>query len=111
VGCDLELEITAGALPGVYTVAVNSPAGTAAGTVRLDAAGLLGRRRELAASVLASAVTTRSGLSMLERPVREVMAALRDPVITHVPTAGRHQQRQSPPASRPRHQTPASHCC
>ena len=74
--CDLELEITAGTEPGAYTVSVDSPAGTAAGTIRLDAAALLGRRREMAASVLASALTTRSGLSMLERPVREVGTAL-----------------------------------
>ena len=77
VGCDLELEITSGGVPGVYVVAVDSPAGAAAGRVRLDIDGLLSRRRELAASVLASAVTTRAGLSSaLERPVREVGEAL-----------------------------------
>jgi len=76
VSCDFELEITPGATRGAYAVAVNSPAGASAGTVRLDVAALLGRRRELAASVLASAVTTRAGLSGLERPVREVGRAL-----------------------------------
>ena len=74
---DLQLEITSGGAPGVYTVAADSPAGAAAGTVRLDTDGLLSRRRELAASVLASAVTTRAGLSSaLEAPVREVGEAL-----------------------------------
>jgi hypothetical protein len=63
VGCDLELELTPGPGPGAYAVAVDSPAGAAVGTVRLDVAGLLARRRELAASVLASAVTARAGLS------------------------------------------------
>jgi hypothetical protein len=72
----VELEITPGATRGAYAVAANSPAGASAGTVRLDVAALLGRRRELAASVLASAVTTRAGLSGLERPVREVGRAL-----------------------------------
>ena len=61
----------------MYAVAADSPAGAAAGTVRLDTDGLLSRRRELAASVLASAVTTRAGLSSaLEAPVREVGEAL-----------------------------------
>lgn len=76
--CDLELEITAGGEPGVYTVAVDSPAGAAAGTIRLDAAGLLGRRRELAVRVLASAVPAR--LTDQEGPVREVGTALFDAV-------------------------------
>lgn len=80
MGCDLELEITAAAAAGEYTIAVDSPAGTATGTARLDAAGLLGRRREMAASVLASAATARSGLTALERPVREVGQALFDAV-------------------------------
>ena len=77
MGCDLELEIASGGAPGVYVVAVESPGGAAAGTVRLDVGRLLSRRRELAASVLASAVTTRAGLSSaLEGPVREVGEAL-----------------------------------
>ncbi|MET1000134.1 MAG: CHAT domain-containing protein, partial [Marmoricola sp.] len=40
--------------------------------MRLDAAAILDRRRELAASVLASAVTSRSTFSTMERPVRDV---------------------------------------
>ncbi len=72
MGNDLEIEIRAGATPGTYDVEVDSPAGTATGTMQLDAAAILGRRRELAASVLASAVTSRSTFSTLERPVRDV---------------------------------------
>ena len=69
---DLEIEIRAGSTPGTWEVEVDSPAGTATGTMTLDAAGILNRRRELAASVLASAVTSRSTFSALERPVRDV---------------------------------------
>jgi len=78
VALDLQLEISPGGVPGMYAVAVDSPAGAAAGTMRLDTGGLLSRRRELAASVLASTVTTtRAGLSSaLEGPVREVGEAL-----------------------------------
>ena len=72
MGHDLEIEIRAGSTPGTYDVEVDSPAGTATGTMELDAAAILGRRRELAASVLASAVTSRSTFSTLERPVRDV---------------------------------------
>ncbi len=61
-----------GAKAGTWEVEVDSPAGTATGTMHLDAAGILGKRRELAASVLASAVTSRSTFSTLERPVRDV---------------------------------------
>lgn len=70
--CDLELEITAGAAPGHYIITVESPAGAASGQLRLDAEMLLGRRRELASAVLASAVPTRGRLSAQELPVREV---------------------------------------
>jgi tetratricopeptide (TPR) repeat protein len=70
--CDLELEITSGATPGLYIITVNSPAGSASGQVRLDAEGLLSRRRELASAVLASAVPTRGTLTAQELPVREV---------------------------------------
>ncbi len=76
MGKDLEIEIRLGSGPGSYEVSVDSPAGSASGTMQLDSAGLLGRRRELAASVLASAVTSRSGFSTLERPVRDVGQAL-----------------------------------
>jgi CHAT domain/Kelch motif/Galactose oxidase, central domain len=72
LSCDLELEIMSGAAPGDYVVAVDSPAGAASGTVRLDVTTLLSRRRELSATVLASAVSSRAGLSALEQPVREV---------------------------------------
>jgi tetratricopeptide (TPR) repeat protein len=72
MSCDLELEITSGATPGLYIITVNSPAGSASGQVRLDAESLLSRRRELASAVLASAVPTRGTLSAQELPVREV---------------------------------------
>ncbi len=72
MGNDLEIEIREGTSPGTYVVDVDSPAGTATGTMRLDAAAILERRRELAASVLASAVTSRSTFSTMERPVRDV---------------------------------------
>jgi tetratricopeptide (TPR) repeat protein len=72
MGCDLEVEIRATNVPGEYDVSVDSPAGTASEVIQLDASRLLGRRRELAASVLASAVTSRSVLPSLERPVRDV---------------------------------------
>ena len=73
---DLEIEIRAGATPGTYDVEVDSPAGTATGTMRLDAASILSRRRDLASSVLASSVTSRSTFSTTEAPVREVGNAL-----------------------------------
>ncbi len=76
MGNDLEIEIRAGSTPGTYEVEVDSPAGTATGTMQLDAASILNRRRELAASVLASAVTQRAAYSTLEAPVREVGHAL-----------------------------------
>jgi tetratricopeptide (TPR) repeat protein len=72
MSCDLELEITSGAAPGLYIITVNSPAGSASGQVRLDAESLLSRRRELASAVLASAVPTRGTLSPQELPVREI---------------------------------------
>jgi hypothetical protein len=87
--CDLELEIAAGREPGVYTVAVDSPAGGAAGTIRVDTTGLLGRRRELAARVLLSAAPVR--LTDLEGPVREVGTALFDAVFVER-VYGRYQQ-------------------
>jgi tetratricopeptide (TPR) repeat protein len=76
MGNDLEIEIAPGEEPGSYQVQVDSPAGTAVGTMQLDAPSILGRRRELAASVLASAVTSRSGFTTLEEPVRDVGHAL-----------------------------------
>ena len=76
MGNDLEIEIRAGSTPGTYEVEVDSPAGPATGTMQLDADAILSRRRELAASVLASAVTQRSAYSTLEAPVREVGHAL-----------------------------------
>ncbi len=72
MGSDLEIEIREGTSPGTYVVEVDSPAGTATGKMRLDATAILDRRRELAASVLASAVTSRSTFSTMERPVRDV---------------------------------------
>ena len=72
MSCDLELEITSGAAPGHYIIAVDSPAGATTGQLRLDAEKLLSRRRELASAVLASAVPTRGRLSAQELPIREV---------------------------------------
>src|SRR4051812_32448615 len=82
MGNDLEIEIRAGSTPGTWEVEVDSPAGTASGSMQLDAPGILGRRRELAASVLASAVTSRSTFSTLERPVRDVGHALFESLFT-----------------------------
>jgi hypothetical protein len=76
MGCDLEVEIAPSEEYGTYRVNVDSPAGATSGELRLDVDGLLGRRREVAASVLASAVKTRAGLPIQERPVREVGQAL-----------------------------------
>ena len=72
MSCDLELEITSGSAPGHYIITVDSPAGATTGQLRLDAERLLGRRRELASAVLASAVPTRGRLSAQELPIREV---------------------------------------
>ena len=72
MNCDLELEITSSAESGLYIIAVDSPAGTASGQLRLDTEKLLSRRPELASAVLASAVPTRGTLSAQELPVREV---------------------------------------
>src|SRR5215470_5183592 len=72
MSCDLELEIIASDTPGLYIIAVDSPAGAASGELRLDVEELLGRRRELASAVLVSAVPTRSRLSAQELSVREV---------------------------------------
>ena len=72
MSCDLQLEITSGPAPGHYIIAIDSPAGATTGQLRLDAEKLLGRRRELASAVLASAVPTRGRLSAQELPIREV---------------------------------------
>jgi len=72
MGHDFVIEIRAGSSVAGYEVEVESPAGPATATMQLDYAGILGRRRELAASVLASAVTSASAFSTLERPVRDV---------------------------------------
>ena len=76
MGNDLEIEIRLGSASGHYEVSVDSPAGSARGVMQLDSADVLGRRRELAASVLASAVPSRSGFATLEAPVRDVGQAL-----------------------------------
>ena len=89
MGNDLEIEIRAGSSPGTYVVEVDSPAGTATGKMRLDAEGILDRRRELAASVLASAVTSRSTFSTMERPVRDVGRKLFKALFTS-PVYGRY---------------------
>jgi carbon-monoxide dehydrogenase large subunit len=74
---DLELEIQADPEPGSYSITVRSPAGEATGSSRLDVTELSSRRRELQATVLASAVTkARRILSPAEETVREVGQAL-----------------------------------
>jgi tetratricopeptide (TPR) repeat protein len=77
MAAELELKIEPSAEPGVYAVTVvRSPAGEATGSLRFDVAGLLARRAELQSTVLASTVTARRALSVVERPVREVGEAL-----------------------------------
>jgi tetratricopeptide (TPR) repeat protein len=76
MSCDLELEIAPQDQRGVFRVDVSSPAGAASGELVLDAEELLDRRRELAACVLASAVSSRSRLTEHERPIREMGQAL-----------------------------------
>jgi len=76
VSYDVELEIgPADGASGYEVIVVRSPAGEATGSLRLDVAGLLARRRELQATVLASAVTARS-LTTMELSLREVGQAL-----------------------------------
>jgi len=56
VSLDLELEIEPGPEPGTYSVTVHrSPAGETSTVTELDVDGLLARRPDLQASVLASA--------------------------------------------------------
>ena len=101
MGNDLEIEIRAGSTPGTYEVEVDSPAGPATGTMQLDADAILNRRRELAASVLASAVTQRSAYSTLEAPgprgrTRPVRGPVRRPRLRPLhrePAGGRAQGR------------------
>ena len=82
MGHDFVVEIRAGSSVASYEVEVESPAGPAAATMQLDYAGILRRRRELAASVLASAATSRSAFSTLERPVRDVGRTLFEALFT-----------------------------
>jgi tetratricopeptide (TPR) repeat protein len=73
VNGDIELEIGAGSPAGNYTVRVIRAAagGEPVSTLKLDVEEMLRRRDLLEATVLASAVTRRSVLTV-ERPVREV---------------------------------------
>ena len=96
---DVELEIGPADGPGRYTVTVvRSPAGEATGSLRLDVAGLLARRRELQATVLASAVTARS-LPPMEVPVREVGQSLFTALFTG-PIYGRYAASMAAAAAR-----------
>ena len=96
---DVELEIGPADGPGRYKVTVvRSPAGEATGSLRLDVAGLLARRRELQATVLASAVTARSLLPM-EVPVREVGQSLFTALFTG-PIYGRYAASMAAAAAR-----------
>jgi tetratricopeptide (TPR) repeat protein len=89
VSYDVELEIGPGNGTGQYEVmVVRSPAGEATGSLRLDVAGLLARRRELQATVLASAVTARA-LTTMEVPLREVGQVLFGALFTG-PVYGRY---------------------
>ncbi|WP_309304078.1 CHAT domain-containing protein [Arthrobacter sp. CJ23] len=71
---DIELEIDSGSEHGEYTVrVVEAPAGGhASGTFTLDVAGILERRAELEATVLASSVAARRTTPVMELPVRGV---------------------------------------
>lgn len=83
MGHDFVIEIRAGSSVASYEVEVESPAGPATATMQLDYAGILRRRRELAASVLASAGTSASAFSTLERPVRDVGRNLFEALFTN----------------------------
>ena len=70
--CNLVLEIAPAGATGEYRVDVDSPAGAGTGTAVIQVAALLERRPEVAATVLASAVSVRGEVSSLEAPVRAI---------------------------------------
>jgi hypothetical protein len=72
---ELELELAADGQDG-YRVTVRSAAGDDFGRLLLDPVALLGQRRLLQSTVLASAVTPRGAMSEVEAPVREIGEAL-----------------------------------
>jgi hypothetical protein len=87
----IELAIGSGGAPGVFRVeVVDSPAGHASATVRLDVDSLLRRRGLLQQAVLASTVLTR-GLTESERPVRDTGRKLFAALLGADEVAGRYQ--------------------
>ena len=70
---------------------VASPAGEASATVELDADSLLARRGLLQQAVLASAVSTRSGVPATEQPLREAGQMLFDGLLGTGEVAGRYR--------------------
>jgi WD40 repeat protein len=69
----IEVAIGPGRVPGTFRVeVVDSPAGHASATVRLDVDALLRRRGPLQRAVLTSAVVSRRALPETEQPVRDV---------------------------------------
>ena len=78
--------------PGVFRVeVVASPAGEASAAVQLDADSLLARRGLLQQAVLASAVSSRSGLPETEQPVREAGQVLFARLLGTGEVAGRYR--------------------
>ncbi len=73
MACTIEIEVARDAGPDGYRVASrSSTGGEASGWLRLDVPDLLRRRRELQATLLASAVPARAVLPELEVAVREI---------------------------------------
>ena len=75
-GLQLDLDLGPVGGGGGYPVSVRSPAGDEVGEFVFDAKVLLAQRRELQATVLASAVTSRRAVSEVEAPIREAGEAL-----------------------------------
>ena len=88
----LEVAIGLSRAPGMFQVeVVASPAGEASATVELDADSLLARRGLLQQAVLASAVSTRSGVPATEQPLREAGQMLFDRLLGTGEVAGRYR--------------------
>src|SRR5215472_11816283 len=88
----IELAMSRGQTPATFRVeVVRSPAGEAAAVISLDVEPLLARREELERTVLASAAATRSVLSRIESPVREIGQLLFSALLGSGDVAGRYR--------------------
>jgi hypothetical protein len=97
----IELAIGPGGATGMYRVeVVDSPAGHAATTVRLDVDSLLARRRQLQEAVLASAVASRRVLPDTEQSIREVGQELFAALLGSGEVAGRYRAAEALAAER-----------